>query len=252
MRFQSDRDFQPRIQHTSNMLATTGTKQTMAILKTFLLGTILTLSAHASQSGTAISLYDSPRYGESFSHFDYANPDAPKGGVLKMAAMGTFDSLNPYIEKGTAAAGLYLIYDTLMVQSKDEAFSVYPLVAQSYLLDREQGHMTFYLDPDARFHDGQPITAEDVRFTFNLLMNKGSPFYRAYYAGVIKVDVLNSRTVRFYLRDSNNRELPLILTQLPVLPMHFWQAPGNDFEAANLTLPLGSGPYQIDTVEAGK
>ncbi len=230
----------------------------VSTIKRALLTVILTplvFAAHGSNKEPtthAMSLYDLPKYGLDFTHFDYVNPDAPKGGTVKMPATGTFDNLNPYIEKGTSAYGLSLIYDTLMVPSKDEAFSVYPLIAQSYELDREKSSITFHLNPDARFHDGKKITAEDIDFTFSTLMEKGSPFYQAYYGGVKNVEVLSPQTIRFNFKNTGNRELPLILTQLPVFPKHFWEKPENDFATANLNLPLGSGPYQIDTVDAGK
>ncbi|MDP0563285.1 MAG: extracellular solute-binding protein [Candidatus Endonucleobacter sp. (ex Gigantidas childressi)] len=169
-----------------------------------------------------------------------------------MASIGTFDSLNPYIEKGTAASGIHLIYDSLMTQSHDEPFSMYPLIAESVSLAEDNSSITFFINKNARFHDGHAITAEDVRYTFNLLINKGSPFYSTYYGGVKTVEIINPLTVRFIFKSTSNQELPLIVSQLSILPKHFWEKKENNFEAANMTIPLGNGAYQISSTEAGK
>ena len=181
-----------------------------------------------------------------------SNPDAPKGGTLRMAAMGTFDSLNPYTDKGTSATGLTAIYDTLMTSSNDEPFSMYPLLAQYAEPATDNSSITFHLNPKARFHDGKPVTAEDVVYTFNLLLEHGAPFYKAYYGDISKVEALSKLSVRFLFKHNNNPELPLITSQLPVLPKHFWEKEENDFQAANLTQPLGSGPYKISAVDGGR
>ena len=199
----------------------------------------------------AITLYDEPpRYPANFSHFDYVNPDAPKGGSFRRAAIGGFDSLNPFINKGVPATGVEQIYDTLAVQSLDEPMTEYGLVAQRIEKAPDNTWVRFYLRPEARFHDGHPVRAEDVAFTFSTLTTHGAPFYRSYYADVDKVVVEGPLQVLFTFKGNANRELPLILGQLPVLPKHAWE--GRDFERGNLDIPLGSGPYRVAEVQAGR
>ncbi len=208
-----------------------------------------------AQIETALAIHGDNRYGQGgkpFQHFAYVNPEAPKGGELRMAASGTFDSLNPYTNRGTPVAGISLIYDTLMTQSRDEPFSLYPLIAESAERAPDNTSITFNLNPQARFHDGQPITAKDVKYTFDLLTSQGHPFYRSYYADVADVAVLDDHRVRFAFKNGNNRELPYILAELPVLPRHFWERQENDFAAASQQIPLGSGPYKVQQVDGGR
>ncbi|MGB0360559.1 MAG: extracellular solute-binding protein, partial [Endozoicomonas sp.] len=204
---------------------------------------------------TSLPHHGTAKYGQPgkpFLYFDYANPDAPKGGKLKMAASGTFDSLNSYSSKGTAVTGLDLIYDTLMTQSHDEPFSMYPLVAESAEIALDKMSILFNLNPQARFHDGTPITAEDVRYTFNLLTKKGHPFFASYYSDIKTVEVINKQQVLFTFQSDQNSELPLIMSQLPVLPKHYWEKTENNFSSASLKPPLGSGPYKISQVDGGR
>ena len=201
-------------------------------------------------SSHGIAMHGDMKYAKDFSHFEYTNPEAPKGGTATLAVAGTFDSFNPDIVKGDASAYVALTYDTLMVQARDEPFTVYGLVAESVEYPEDRSWIIFHINPAARFHDGHPITAEDVVFTFNTLVEKGSPFYSAYYADVVKVEALDTQRVKFTARDGKNRELPLVLGQLKVLPKHFWE--NRDFGEANLDLPLGSGPYRIKSFETGK
>lgn len=198
----------------------------------------------------ALSMYDAPALPADFSHFPYVNPDAPKGGEMARAAIGSFNSTNPFIIKGTPASGLLLTYDTLMVQNPDEPFTMYGLLAEGIRLDPERRWMEFDLHPEARFHDGTPVTASDVVFSFRLLREKGEPFYSAYYADVTSAEALDENTVRFEFAPENSRELPLILGQLPVLPEHFWK--GRDFTSPTLDPLLGSGPYRIAHIEPGQ
>ncbi|MBB3104523.1 microcin C transport system substrate-binding protein [Azomonas macrocytogenes] len=199
----------------------------------------------------ALTLYDeAPKYPADFQHFDYANPDAPKGGTLRQAGNDSFDTLNPFINKGNSAEGIGLTYDTLTVNSLDEAFTAYGLVAEKLEKAPDNSWVRFYLRPEARFHDGKQITAEDVAFTFETLITKGTPQYRAYYADVDKVVVESKQRVRFDFKHRGNRELPLILGQLPVLPKHWWAE--RDFSASNLEPPLGSGPYRVERIEPGR
>ncbi len=221
-----------------------------------LLTTLLLLNAnvHANSQSVyishAIAMHGEPALPANFKHFPYANPNAKKGGKLQLGVQGTFDSLNSYISKGNAADYLNLIYDTLTVHSMDEAFTEYGLIAESIEWPADRSYVQYTLRKQARFHDGKPITAEDVKFTFETLMQYGSPGFKAYYADVKSVTVINSHTVRFDFSNTDNRELALIVGQLPVLPKHFWQ--DKTFDKASLEIPLGSGPYQISQMDVGK
>lgn len=198
----------------------------------------------------AITLYDEPpKYPAHFTHFAYTNPHAPKGGILKLSAFGSYDSLNDFIERGNSARYLNLLYDTLTIRSLDEPNTVYGLVAEKIEKAPDASWVRFHLRPKAKFNDGHPITAEDVVFTFNILKEQGSPFYRQYYADIKQVIAEGKHQVLFTFKQSNNRELPMIVGELPVLPKHWWQ--GKKFTATNLTIPLGSGPYQITQIKAG-
>ncbi len=198
----------------------------------------------------ALSMYGDLKYGPDFTHFDYANPQAPKGGAVTVSAVGTFDTLNPFILKGVAAAGIAKIFDTLLDASTDEPFSEYGLVAGSVELPADRAWVIFALRPEARFHDGTPITAADVVWTFDALKTKGHPFYRAYYAKVTAAEALDERRVKFTFAPGDNRELPLIVGQLPVLSKAYWST--HDFTKTTLEPPLGSGPYTVAAVDPGR
>ena len=198
----------------------------------------------------AISMFDSetPRYPADFRHFDYVNPDAPKGGSLRLASQGSFDSFHPFIPKGNAVSTGAV--ETLLVTSADEPFTGYGLIAESIEWPRDRSWVIFHLRPQARWHDGTPITAEDVAWSFETLVSQGNPQYRFYYSAVASAEALDATRVRFTFSESNNRELPLIVGQLPILPKHYWAT--RDFGATTLEPPLGSGPYQIREFEAGR
>lgn len=199
----------------------------------------------------AITLYDEPpRYSENFQFFDYVNPNAPKGGTLRQGAIGNFDSLNPFINKGVAADEINLIYDTLTKRSLDEPFTEYGAIAEKIERAPDNRWVRFTLRNNAYFHDGKPITAADVAFTFETLVKNGAPQYRVYYADVERAIVENNKVIRFDFRQNNNRELPLILGQLPVLPKHYWE--GRDFNRTTLEAPVGSGPYKIIDIQPGR
>ncbi|MFA7552793.1 MAG: extracellular solute-binding protein [Spongiibacteraceae bacterium] len=198
----------------------------------------------------AITLYNDAKYPANFSHFDYTSPSALKGGTLKKAVQGNYDSLNPFIPKGTSGDEINLIYDTLTVISADEASSQYGLIAQTIETAADRSWVIFHLRKEARFNDGEPITAEDVVFSYNLLIEKGSPFFRSYYADVVAVKALNKHSVKFTFKNGNNRELPLIVGQLTVLPKHYWEK--RDFSKSSLEIPLGSGPYKITRADPGR
>ncbi|WP_052383945.1 extracellular solute-binding protein [Litchfieldella xinjiangensis] len=198
-----------------------------------------------------LSLYDQPELPPDFTHFPYVNPDAPKGGSMIQAAVGSsFDSTNPFIIRGTPATGIGEIYDTLVESNPGEPFSVYGLLAKGIRLDPERHWIEFDLRPEARFHDGEPVTAEDVVFSFNLLREQGNPFYGAYYADVESAEALDTHTVRFNFSNNGSRELPLIVGQLPILPKHYWQ--DRDFSSPTLARHPGSGPYRIAEVDPGR
>jgi len=197
-----------------------------------------------------MSLYGDFKYPPSFSHFDYVNPDAPKGGTMRLSSIGTFDTLNPFVVKGVPAAGIGELFDTLMTRSEDEAASDYALIAESADLAADRMSVLYTLNPKARFHDGSPITPADVAWSFETLRDKGAPLYRFYYGDVTKVEIEGDRGVRFSFKSADNRELPAILSELPVLSKAYWS--GRDFEKTTLDPPLGSGPYKIEAVEPGR
>jgi microcin C transport system substrate-binding protein len=216
-------------------------------------GLLFTGLACAAQAAPqhALTLYNEPpKYPANFKYFDYVNPDAPKGGIFRQAGFGGFDSLNPFINKGVPADDINLIYDTLAKQSLDEPFTEYGLIAGKIEKAPDNSWVRFYLRPEARFHDGQPIRAEDVVFSFQTLIKSGAPLYRGYYSDVEEVIVEDPLRVLFKFKHNNNRELPLILGQLPVLPKHWWE--NRDFSKGNLEIPLGSGPYKVSSVKAGR
>lgn len=197
-----------------------------------------------------ISMYGNPKYGAGFEYFEYVNPDAPKGGTLRLAAAGTFDTFNPYIAKGSAAEGLGYVFETLLSGSADEAFSEYGLIAETVEWPRDRSWVAFTLRPEARWHDGTPITVDDVIFSLETMKTKGHPFYRFYYHSVEKAERVGPRKVRFTFAEGDNRELPLIVGQMPILPKHYWK--DRDFEKTTLEPPLGSGPYRIGEFEPGR
>jgi microcin C transport system substrate-binding protein len=198
----------------------------------------------------ALSMHGDLKYPPGFPHFQYVNPEAPKGGDVKLAAIGTFDTLNPFVLKGVPAAGILGLFDTLTVSSADEPFSEYGLLAESIEVPADRSWVAFTLRPQARFHDGSPITVEDVIWTFDALKTKGRPFYRSYYAQVVKAEKVGDRKVRFVFGPGDNRELPLIVGQLPVLPRAYWSH--RDFEKTTLEPPLGSGAYRVESLDAGR
>jgi peptide/nickel transport system substrate-binding protein len=219
------------------------------------------LAAHASEQRHAIAMHGDPALPAGFGHFFYVNPAAPKGGRLVQGVLGSFDSLNPFIVKGLPPTGLraplvsgsnivagYLI-ESLMVRGYDEPFTLYGLLAQSVETDPARSHVTFTLNPAARFSDGKPVTAADVVFSWQLLRDHGRPNHRTYYSKVVKAEILSERAVRFDLA-GDDRELPLILGLMPVLAKHAVNP--DRFEETSMTPPLGSGPYLVSKVDAGK
>lgn len=197
-----------------------------------------------------MALHGQLKYGPQFSHFDYVNPNAPKGGEARFATIGSFDTFNPFNIKGQAAAGIGQLFETLLTSSADEPFSEYGLIAESVDVAEDRQSVTFALRPSAKFHDGSPISADDVLFSFETLKTKGSPSFRFYYVNVAKIEKLSERQVKFSFISGENRELPLIIGQMPVLSKKYWQ--DRDFGATTLDIPVGSGPYKVERFETGR
>lgn len=186
-------------------------------------------------------------------HFSYVNPNATKGGTLKSYALGSFSSLNPFSIEGESASGLENVYDTLMAQSMDEPYAQYALIASDVAVASDNSSVIFTIDKRARFADGVAVSAQDVAFSFEMMISRASPLYRQYYADVKEVRVLDFYRVEFVFKTTQNKELPLILGQLSVLPKHFYVKNGkNTFGENPLQIPLGSGPYSVKSYEVGK
>ncbi|MGH1440661.1 MAG: extracellular solute-binding protein [Cellvibrionaceae bacterium] len=198
----------------------------------------------------AIAMHGEPKYSKNFSHFSYTSPKAKKGGNIRLYGFGTFDSLNEFIAKGNPADNLELLYDSLTKQAMDEPFTQYGLVAHTIEYPEDRSWVIFHLRSQAKFHDGKNITADDVVFSFNLLIEKGNPAYKFFYADVEKVEAINANKVKFSFRNTQNRELALSVGQLPIFPQHFWQ--DKEFDKSSLETPLGSGPYRIQKVDPGR
>jgi len=208
-------------------------------------------SAQDVKSVHGIAMHGSPKYGPDFKHFGYVNPAAPKGGKVRLSAIGTFDSFNPYIIKGNPAAGIGgFVYESLATSSLDEPFTEYGLLAENIEMPEDRSWVAFTLRKEARWHDGKPVTVEDVIFSLEALKTKGQPFYRFYYRGVAKAEKTGERRVKFTFGGGKNRELPLIIGQLPILPKHIWA--DKDFSKTTLEKPIGSGPYKVKSFEAGR
>lgn len=208
--------------------------------------------------------FETLKYGADFTHFDWVNPKAPKGGTVRLMAFGTFDTLNPYTLKGTspistadfASYGISELNEPLMVgsgnydPSGDEAASAYGLIAESVQYNDSRSWVVFNLRKEARFHDGTPITAKDVAFSYRTLLTQGHPQYRTYLQEVARVDILNEHRIRFVFKRAGNPLLILRIGDLPILPEHYWR--DKDFNKTTFTPPLGSGPYSITEVKPGR
>lgn len=205
-----------------------------------------------------LTLMGTPKYEIGFQHFDYVNPDAPKGGLVRFGVQGTFDNFNLVVSgvKGELEAGIGRVYDTLMTRSMDEVGTVYGLLAEAVRYPADYSSVTYRLNRHARWHDGRPVTPEDVIFSLDSLKTY-SPLYALYYKNVSEAEKTGEREVTFTFNETGNRELPQIVGQLPVLPKHWWEATDPDGKPRNIgetTLepPLGSGPYRLKSFEAGR
>lgn len=207
-------------------------------------------SAYAATKAPSIALYGEPKYKPGFTSFEYVNADAPKGGAAKLAETGTFDSLNPFILKGVKAPGIGDTFETLMVASMDEPMSMYGLIAESVTVADDHLSVVFELRKEAKWHDGTPITADDVVFSFETLKTKGDPTYQIMYKPIIACKKAGERGVMFVFDDAKNKELPMIAAQMPIFSKAYFS--GHDFEKTTLEAPMGSGPYAVDKVEQGR
>lgn len=211
--------------------------------------------ASKGDASHGISLYGKPALPKDFKHFPYANPNAPKGGEIKLAALGTFDSLNPYTIQGITAAGLSIFYAspltvTLTMHSLDEPFTEYCFLAESVEMAKDRKSITYTLRTNAKFHDGSAITADDVIFSFNTLKAKGAPIYNSYYSQILSVEKVGKNAVRFNFKSDRDRELGLIVGHMPIISKAFYTK--NDLKKSSLKIPLGNGPYKIESVNPGK
>ncbi len=208
------------------------------------------MAADAPLRTYGLALVGQIRLPPDFTHFPYANPDAPKGGTVTRAAIGSYDSFNPFVVRGTPTAAVSKVFDTLMVRSQDEPEAAYGHLAKVIEIPADHMGVAFELRPEARFHDGTPVTAEDVAWTFNTLRAQGRPFFRQYYADVASVVAETPLRVVFRFKTAENHELPQILGEMPVLPEHWWK--GRDFSQPLNEPPLGSGPYKVASFEMGR
>jgi peptide/nickel transport system substrate-binding protein len=205
----------------------------------------------AAEPVHALAMHGAPKHAPGFTYFPYVNPDAPRGGRLVLGQLGSFDSLNPFIIKGVSASKLRdYVYESLLARSGDEAFTLYGLIAESIELPPDRAYVTFHLRKEARFADGMPITPEDVLFSHAVLKEKGYPYHRNHYGKVAKAEKVGDRSVRFTFKTTGDREVPLLIGLMPILPSHKLDA--DSFERTTLEPPLGSGPYTVAHVDPGR
>lgn len=210
----------------------------------------LTAAPVASEPQHGIAMHGALKYPAGFSHFDYVNPDAPKGGDLVLGVLGSFDSLNPHIIKGNAVSGVReYVHESLLARSYDEPFSLYGLLAESVDMPDDRGEVTFTLRPEARFSDGKPVTPDDVLFSWRLLKEKGRPNHRSFYSKVSSAEKVGERGVKFVFDANGDREIPFIMGLMPILPRHATDA--KNFDKTTLEPLIGSGPYIMESVNPG-
>lgn len=233
------------------------------LLRSLLAAALLVAGLQATRADewrTTSSLIGQSKYGDNFQHYDYVNPNAPKGGTLNSVLLGTYDSFNPYIVQGSPAAGLVgfgggLLYDTLMEQATDEGSTSHPLIADAFKYPADYSSATYRLDPRAKWHDGQPITVDDVIWSFQVL-KANSPQYSRYFENVTDAVAISDREVEFHFNQKGNRELPKIIGDLAVLPKHWWEGTDangkkRDVTKPTLEVPLGSAAYKIASFKPG-
>jgi len=215
------------------------------------LAALVGLATLAEAQDHGIAMHGAPKYDAGFDHLDYVNPDAPKGGTIRLAVQGTFSSLNPFIIKGVPARGRQLTFESLMKRTWDEPFSLYGLLAESIEVPEDRSSALFVLRPEAKFHDGSPVTVDDVVFSWHTLRDLGRPNLQLYYRQVERVEQPGPRSVRFVFDAmSRDRELPLIIGLMPILSKSYYLTV--PFDETTMVPPLGSGPYRVETVDPGR
>lgn len=223
-------------------------RKATAFVSGALMGLVSTAVFADPQHG--IAMHGAPLHGPGFEHFSYANPDAPKGGDLKLAAIGSFDSLNPLIIKGVSAGGIRdYVFESLMARAYDEPFSLYGLLAETVETPDDRSWVEFRVREEARFSDGTPVTVDDVVFSLETLRDKGRPNHKYYYSKVAEIVRPDAQTVRFVFGPDGDREMPLIMGLMPIIPKHIYET--RAFDETTLVPPIGSGPYVITEVEPG-
>ena len=206
--------------------------------------------AAAQETAHGLSLFGDLKYGPEFVHFDYVEPNAPKGGTLHLATVGTFSTLNPFTLKGVSAAGAGFPFESLLEGAADEPDAAYGLIAAEVALAPDRRSVRFLLRPEARWHDSTPVTAADVAFSFEILTTEGAPSFATQLAGVDRVETSGDRNVTFHLVDPDNRKLPLIVGGMPIVSEAYFR--GRSFGETTFEPPLGSGPYRVGKVDAGR
>ena len=208
-------------------------------------------TAASAEPMHGIAMHGTPKYAAGFDHLDYVNPAAPKGGALRRGIQGTFDSLNPYILKGTPAAGRHHVFESLLKRVWDEPFTLYGLIAETVETPDDRSWVEFTLRPTARFHDGTPITVDDVIFSHETLRDRGQANMQLFYRKVMRVERIGARGVRFVFDpDQADRELPLLMGLMPILSKAYYAS--RPFDETTLEPPLGSGPYRVAAVDPGR
>ncbi len=206
--------------------------------------------AAAQETAHGLSLFGDLKYGPDSAHFDYVEPNAPKGGTLHLATVGTFSTLNPFTLKGVSAAGAGFPFESLLEGAADEPDAAYGLIAAEVALAPDRRSVRFLLRPEARWHDSTPVTAADVAFSFEILTTEGAPSFATQLAGVDRVETVGDREVAFHLVDPDNRKLPLIVGGMPIVSEAYFR--GRSFGETTFEPPLGSGPYRVGKVDAGR
>ena len=225
----------------------------MNILKIIAFTSVLLINQNIYAKTTishAIAMHGEPKYAKDFISVEYISNNAEKGGAIVRSAIGSYDTFNPFTLKGSSAAGIGLLFESLTLGSSDEAFTEYGLLAKNIEWPEDRSWVSFTLRKEAEWHDGKKITSEDIIWTFNTLMEKGHPFYGYYYGDIKEVIKISEDKVKFIFATNTNKELPLIVGQLPVLPKHYWE--NKNFDETTLDIPLGSGPYKIKSFDAGR
>ena len=226
-----------------------------ALLRTLFVAALFALALPAAagtdpQPQTAISMQGEPRYAPGFAHFDYVDPDAPKGGTLIEPRIGSFDTNNMWIILGTFNPEMILTYDRLTLRAENEPYTLYGLVAQTITTPDDRSSVEFAIDPRATFSDGQRITTDDLMFSYEILRKSGRPYYRSSYGHVTEARQIDSAHIRFILGPERRRETVMALAQMPVLAKHYWE--GRDFTRPSLDIPITSGPYRIAAIDPGR